>query len=158
MAPSSTAGIAKWATGSILLLVAQLALSPVMASPLGVTNLQDKRYTKEESDRGYTLSFYHEPSCNGEAFLQIDGGQSEHGPGGSGCLTTYDPYTEGEKCASAVKYHLSPKWGGMGIMLDWYTSQCGQHLGGRLEGGYPNATDCIILDNNDCWSDFQFAY
>jgi hypothetical protein len=140
MAPSSTTGSAKRATGwAALLLAAQMALSPVMASPMNVATVPDARSTEEElgkQNRGYSLSFYAESSCNGEAFLLVEGGQSTNEYGVSGCSPLYDPYTAKAKCARSVKYLISPWFSGREIALDLLNdAECNEWQGTISKSG-----------------------
>jgi hypothetical protein len=81
MVKTSTVALAKSATGwSTMVLAAQVALSPVTASPLNVTTLADKRSAPlEKRDYSFTLTFYSEPSCSGDGYIRLDGGMGTLG-------------------------------------------------------------------------------
>lgn len=123
MAPNSTSGLAKRATGwSALLLAAQVAFSPVAASPLNVapTSLAEAHSAGQKRDQWFTVEYYEKNSCHGDPFLQVNTGMGEELKTDPGCLNNMkDPYTMEDKCMSSFRITTSKDtWNGANL-LEW---------------------------------------
>jgi hypothetical protein len=146
-----------------LVLAAQVAISPVAASPLNVIAmplLERTHSAGQKRDHHLSTWFYSEASCQGPAFLNSDTGSTPDA-GETSCLALYDPSNGNQRCAKAAGVWVDgDTWSGRGYVLTLYqNAQCNGDVHENANTDPQGAMFyCYTLPDHSCFNSARMAF